>query len=79
MTPTSPCPEPPPPPQISLKFGGGLHTSPMCVSPLLCYHIPNTWGNIGEATSSNPLSKFFIHYFLEANLVDIKHVHLVPT
>ena len=40
------APLPPLPPRISLKFGGGLHTSPLCVSPLPRPRVPETWGNI---------------------------------
>ena len=32
---------------ISLKFGGGLHTSRMCVPPNPRPTVPEPWGNIG--------------------------------
>ena len=34
------------PPWISLKFGGGLHTSRMCVFALSRPAVPESWGNI---------------------------------
>ena len=33
---------------ISLKFGGGLHTSRMCVSPNPRPAVPEPWGNIAN-------------------------------
>ena len=45
---------------ISLKFGGGLHTSQMCISPNPRPTVPKPWGNIATE-----------HYHLQAKLLKV--------
>ena len=60
---------------ISLKFGGGLHTSRMCVSPNLHPAVPESWGNIGKLLGAK-ISSLSVLYKMFTIIISNPNFHL---